>query len=146
MAVIRPGDPVRVVMSTPVATVKPDVPLADLAASLEAEGVGAVVVMSGDRLDGVVSERDIVHAVAAGGDPTEVWAADVMAEDPVFVDLDEPIVTVATRMIAEGVRHVPVVCEGHVVGVVSIRDALRVLTEAWRAASEGSWADQQTNQ
>jgi CBS domain-containing protein len=100
-------------------------------ATLEAEAVGAVAVMSGDHLDGVVSERDIVRALSAGGDPADVWAGDVIAEEPVYVDPDEPIITVAERMLDEGVGHVPVVSEGHVVGVVSVRDALRVRAEAW---------------
>lgn len=136
MGLIQPDDPVRVLMSTPVASVDPTISLADLAAKLEIEGVGAVVVMTGDRLDGVVSERDIVRALSAGGDPTEVWAADVMADEPLYVDLDDPILVVAERMLDEGVRHVPVVSDGRVMGVVSIRDALRVLADAWRRASE----------
>ena len=136
MGLIQPGDPVRVLMSIPVASVDPTISLADLAAKLEIEGVGAVVVMTGDRLEGVVSERDIVRALSAGGDPTEVWAADVMSDEPLYVDLDDPILIVAERMLDEGVRHVPVVSDGRVMGVVSIRDALRVLADAWRRASE----------
>lgn len=137
MSLIRPDDPVRVLMSMPVARIEPDVSLADVAAKLAAECVGALAVMSGDHLDGVVSERDIVRAVAAGGDPTEVWTADVMADEPVYVDVDDPIASVAERMLDEGVRHVPVVSDGRVLGVVSVRDALRVLADAWRRSPEG---------
>jgi len=137
MAIIRPDDPIRVLMSMPVASVEPTMSLADLAATLETEGVGAVTVMTGDHLDGVVSERDIVRALSAGGDPTEVWAADVMTDEPVYVDIDDPIVIVAERMLDEGVRHVPVVSDGRVLGVVSVRDAPRVLADAWRRAREG---------
>jgi CBS domain-containing protein len=132
IAGIEPGDAVGALMSTPVACVEPNVSLIELATTLEAEAVGAVPVMSGDHLDGVVSERDIVRALSAGGEPTDVWAGDVMADEPVYVDPDEPIITVAERMLDEGVRHVPVVSDGHVVGVVSVRDALRVLADAWR--------------
>lgn len=133
---LEPTDAVEALMSIPVAWVEPDMSLIDLASALEREAVGAVAVMSGDHLDGVVSERDIVRALSSGGDPAEVWAGDVMAEHPVLADPDEPIITVAERMLDEGVRHVPVVREGHVVGVVSVRDALRVLADAWRRGRE----------
>ncbi|HVM54140.1 MAG TPA: CBS domain-containing protein [Acidimicrobiales bacterium] len=136
MGLIRPDDPVRVLMSTPAASADPNVSLFDLAATLEAEGVGAVTLMTADHLDGVVSERDIVRALAAGCDPADVWAADVMAGEPLYADLDDPIVIVAERMLDQGVRHMPVVQDGRVLGVVSMRDALRVFTEAWRRGSE----------
>jgi CBS domain-containing protein len=136
MGLIRPDDPVRVLMSMPPASVDPNTSLVDLASTLETQGVGAVTVMTGEHLDGMVSERDIVRTLAAGGDPTEVWAVDVMADEPLYADLDDPIVTVAERMLDHGVRHVPVVSDGRVLGVVSIRDALRVLADAWRRGSE----------
>jgi len=136
MGLIRPDDPVRVLMSTPAASADPNVSLFDLAVTLEAEGVGAVTLMTADHLDGVVSERDIVRALAAGCDPADVWAADVMAGEPLYADLDDPIVIVAERMLDQGVRHMPVVQDGRVLGVVSMRDALRVFTEAWRRGSE----------
>lgn len=131
---LEPDDPIRTLMSTPVAWVEPSVSLIELAATLETEAVGAVPVMSGDHLDGVVSERAIVRTLSRGGTPSDVWAADVMAGEPVYVDPDEPIITVAERMLDEGVRHLPVVSDGLVVGVVSVRDALRVLADAWRRA------------
>ena len=86
MGLIRPDDPVRVLMSTPAASADPNVSLFDLAVTLEAEGVGAVTLMTADHLDGVVSERDIVRALAAGCDPADVWAADVMAGEPLYAD------------------------------------------------------------
>ena len=131
---IEPDDAIRTLMSTPVAWIEPDVSLIELATWLETESVGAVAVMTGGRLEGVVSERDVVRALSRGGDPTEVWVGDVMAEEPVYVDPDEPIITVAERMLDEGVRHLPVVSDGEVVGVVSVRDALGVLADAWRRA------------
>ncbi|HET9443405.1 MAG TPA: CBS domain-containing protein [Acidimicrobiales bacterium] len=130
--VLRPDDPVRLLMARPVAWVEPELTLAQLATRLGDESVGAVPVISGDRLEGVVSERDIVRALAAGADPDDVWTADVMARPPAHADPDDAILTVAERMLDEGVRHLPVVSDGQVVGVVSVRDALRVLADAWR--------------
>jgi CBS domain-containing protein len=127
---VRPEDPVGVVMATRLARIEPEVTLAELAAALTDEGVGTLAVLRGDHLEGVVSERDVVRAVAAGGDLGDVWAADVMTEAPVVVDVDEPISLVAERMLDEGVRHVPVMRDGRVVGMVSVRDVLRVLADA----------------
>jgi CBS domain-containing protein len=131
---LEPDDPIGALMSTPVAWVEPTVSLMEVAATLEAEGVGAAAVLSGDHFDGVVSERDVVRALSRGGVPSDVWVVDVMTAEPVYVDPDEPIITVAERMLDEGVRHLPVVSDGQVVGVVSVRDALRVLADAWRRA------------
>ena len=128
----EPDDPVRTLMSTPVAWVEPTVSLMELAATLATDAVGAVAVMSGDHFDGVVSERDVVRTLSRGGVLSDVWAADVMTGEPVYVDPDEPILTAAERMLDEGVRHLPVMSEGQVVGVLSVRDVLRVLADAWR--------------
>ncbi len=134
---VQPADPVSAVMATPMARIEPEVSLIELATALEAEGVGALAVMGGDDLEGVVSERDVVRALARGGDPGEVRAADVMAPDPVSADVDDAILDVAERMLDEGVRHLPVISGGRVVGAVSVRDVLRVLTDAWRQERGG---------
>jgi CBS domain-containing protein len=138
MSVIRPEDPVRVLVSEPLAWIEPEVSLAALAAKLDLEQVGAVAVMSGDRLDGIISERDIVRALAACCTPGDVWAADVMATPPALIDGDEPIAAAAERMLDEGVRHLPVLLDGHVLSVVSMRDVLRVFSDDWRRSTRES--------
>ena len=100
--------------------------------------VGAAAVMSGDRLDGIISERDIVRALAACCTPSDVWAADVMATPPALIDGDEPIAAAAERMLDEGVRHLPVLLDGHVLSVVSMRDVLRVFSDDWRRSTRES--------
>jgi CBS domain-containing protein len=135
MPIINPDDPVRLLASVPMVSIEPTVSLADLAAKLEVERVGAVAVMSGGQLDGVISERDIVRALAEHGDPDDIWAADVMADTPVRVDAEDPIAVAAARMLDEGVRHLPVVSDGDVLGVVSIRDVLGVFLDAWNRAN-----------
>ena len=62
-----------------------------------------------------------------------MWAADVMIDDLVLAEPEETIVDVAERMSAEAVRHVTVVDRGTIVGVVSARDLLPVLTDYARA-------------
>jgi CBS domain-containing protein len=116
----------------PVVTTDPATSLSELAGTLELELIGAVAVMTGPRLDGMISERDVVRALAAKADPTDVVAADVMTETPIGVLGDESIAEAAERMLDEGVRHLPVIAEGALVGIVSMRDVLRVFTDSWR--------------
>ena len=132
MALLRPEDPIRVLASTPVTSVDPDMPLEELTNVLDADGVGAVVVVQGGRVDGVVSERDVVRAIATRVDPSRVPTADFMSIVPSTIDGDEPIVTAAERMVSEGIRHLPVTIDGSVQGIVSMRDVLGVLIDDWR--------------
>jgi CBS domain-containing protein len=134
----RPDDPVRAVMSSPVACIEPNATLADLALKLAAVHVGAVAILADGKIAGIVSERDLARAIAAGATCDDVWAADVMTTEPVTVDADEPIANVATLMLGEGVRHVPVVSDGDVMGIVSERDVLRVLNSEWHRTREGA--------
>jgi CBS domain-containing protein len=138
MVVHHPEDPVHAVMSVPVASIEPNATLADLAGKLAAEHVGALAIMTDERIEGIVSERDLARAIAAGATCDDVWSADVMTIEPVTVDADEPIANVATLMLDEEVRHVPVVRDGAVVGIVSERDVLRVLNSTWQETRRAS--------
>lgn len=135
MPIIHPDDPIRLLVTFPTAVIEPTATLSDLAGKLERECVGALAVMEGDRLGGVVSERDLVRAVAAHADPDDLWTSDVMAVEPVEIDVDEPIAVAAERMLEEGIRHLLVTDRGELVGVVSIRDVLRVYADDWRRAA-----------
>jgi CBS domain-containing protein len=129
VAPITPHDPVRAVASHGAISVDERMSLSSLASVMREADVGAVVVRRADGSAGIVSERDIARALAADADPDWVWAADVMAEDIVIAELDEPIVDVALRMIEENVRHVVITDRDAVVGVVSMRDLLPVLVD-----------------
>jgi CBS domain-containing protein len=86
--------------------------------------VGAVVVMEGDRLVGIVTERDILRAVATGAIGGSV--GDAMTHGPDTIGPDESSGHAAALMIHGGFRHLPVVDGGDVVGMLSIRDLVRV--------------------
>ena len=128
-----PRNPVREVTSRGAISVDEKLTLRSLAAVLAELDIGVALVARPDRSVGIVSERDVVRALAAGADPDEVWAADVMVDNLVFAEPEETIVDVAERMSDEVVRHVPVVERGTIVGVVSARDVLRPLVEYARA-------------
>jgi CBS domain-containing protein len=115
-------------MSTGLLTVEPGLPLAEVAKRMVAKDVGAVLVLDDGRLVGILTERDVLRAVAGGiGDDTLV--ADWMTRDPETMEADEPIRQAAVLMIHGGFRHVPVTDGDDVVGMLSIRDLMRVVLE-----------------
>jgi CBS domain-containing protein len=109
--------------------------LSSLATVLAEADIGVALIRRADGSAGLVSERDVARALGFGADPDWVWAADVMAEDLVVAEVDEPIVDVAERMVDEGVRHVAIMDRGTIVGVASVRDVMPVLLTAAREQS-----------
>ncbi len=105
-------------------TVPPSATLRDAAFVMEREEVGAVVVVVEGRSAGLLSERDVVRAVANGDDVDDVRVDDVMAVDLVSASVDDTVAQAATAMLAGNIRHLPVVDGDAVAGVVSIRDVL----------------------
>lgn len=86
--------------------------------------VSALPVYHRHRLVGIVTERDVVAALADGADPATTKVADYMTDKPVTVRPDEDMQVAAQRMADLGVRHLPVVDGDQLVGVLSIRDLL----------------------
>jgi CBS domain-containing protein len=123
----RPSDPVRMIMSTPVATVDPGSTLLDVAGELLADEVGAVLVSSGPGPVGLLSERDLITVAATGDDLAVVQAGQAMTADLTWAAPEASIREVGVLMLEAGVRHVPVGDGRRAVGVVSARDVLAVL-------------------
>jgi CBS domain-containing protein len=112
-------------MSRNLLTVAPELRLGEAAKQMVARGVGAVVVVEADRLAGILTERDIQKAVAAGfaeDAPVSRW----MTRHPETIEPDDSTEHAASLMIHGGFRHLPVVDGRTVVGVLSIRDLMRV--------------------
>jgi signal-transduction protein with cAMP-binding, CBS, and nucleotidyltransferase domain len=98
---------------------------------MAAHSIGAVVVATERSVVGILSERDIVTALAAGADPNQATAAGVMNHDVVSVRPDDTLYDAAVDMLDLAIRHVPVLDEwGAVLGMVSVRDLLRPLLTA----------------
>ena len=115
-------------MSRDILTVPADERLADAAKRMVERGVGAVLVLDGQKLDGILTERDLMKAVAAGySDDAKV--ADWMTRHPETIEADDSTEHAAALMIHGGFRHLPVLDEGRVAGIVSIRDLMRVALE-----------------
>jgi CBS domain-containing protein len=109
-----------------VARVAPDASLHTVADALVAAGVGALIVGDGDQPAGIVSERDLVHALADRRDPAATRASDIAHTTLVWCDADSTVAEVAEEMMANYVRHVLVEADGRLIGVVSARDLLGV--------------------
>jgi len=112
------------VMATTLLTVDATEALTAAAAQMDARGVGAVLVLNGERLSGILTERDVLRAVATGGvEGTNVGAW--MTHDPDTVGPDERPGHAAAIMLHGGFRHLPVLEDGRLVGIISIRDISR---------------------
>ena len=119
---------VRDVMSTTLLAVDATEPLTDAAAQMHGRGVGAALVLNGERLSGILTERDVLRAVATGGvEGTKVGAW--MTHDPETVGPDERPGQAAAIMLHGGFRHLPVLDDDKPVGIVSIRDLMRLVID-----------------
>jgi CBS domain-containing protein len=118
---------VRDAMSTVVLTIGPTHSLRDAARQMSARKIGAAVVMDPERAQpGIITERDVLDAVAAGQDPDVEQVGAHLTEDIVAASPDWSLDDAASAMVAGGFRHL-VVCEGsEVVGMLSVRDVVRV--------------------
>jgi CBS domain-containing protein len=115
---------INVVYSPGVLDADADESLAAAATRMRDNDVSSLAIMQGSQLIGILSERDIVQAVVDGVSPTRTRIGRYMTESPATVHLEDDSADVARRMIELGVRHLPVVEGGRVVGVVSARDLL----------------------
>jgi CBS domain-containing protein len=112
----------------PLLSVEPETALAEVARQMRAGDSDSVAVMSQGRLVGIITERDLVRAIADGIDPQAVRADVVMTADPATVDADEDVAMVAVKMMRLGIRHLPVVNKaGKPVGLVSARNLVAIL-------------------
>jgi CBS domain-containing protein len=121
---------VRDVMSPAVVTVGPTHTMRQVAKVMAARKVGAAVVHDPDADGpGILTERDMLEAIADGQDPDVEPASSHLTRDAVVAAPDWPLLQAAQTMVSGGFRHL-VVCEGdEVVGVLSVRDVLRAWTE-----------------
>lgn len=107
-------------------SVAPDITLSDACAELDSRHVGALIVCDGDRVVGVISERDVVKAVAADGAaglarPVSAY----MTREVVFAEPGETVAILMTRMTDRRIRHLPVLKDKRLSGVISIGDVVK---------------------
>jgi CBS domain-containing protein len=123
---------VKDIMHSDVKTAGAGDTFAEVAGLLQQHKISSVVVMDGASLAGIVTERDLVNLVAEGGDPRATSVSDRMSRNLDTVSSRTDIAEAAEHMARLGIRHLPVVDDGSLVGIISIRDltnwAVRELT------------------
>jgi len=131
---------VRTILSSKgfqVASVEPDVKLSAAVKILSERQIGSVLVVSGSRIDGILSERDVVRALderGAGALDEPVSAA--MTRKVVSCRLSDTVAHLMEVMTAEKFRHLPVVEEGKLVGLVSIGDVVKLRVQEYEDEQE----------
>lgn len=117
---------VREVMSRDLVTLAPTATLAEAATVMGGRGIGSVLILEGGRLSGIFTERDVVRALAAHFDAAGHLASDWMTRNPITIQADATVKEALELMLARGFRHLPVMEEDALVGVVSIRDLSQI--------------------
>jgi CBS domain-containing protein len=125
------GTKVRDVMSNRPRCVSPDTPVSEAAELMESEDVGALPVLDGDELAGMITDRDIViRAVARGKDPRGMPVREVSTREVVTVRSDEDLSEALKLMASYQVRRLPVVDDGNrLVGVLAQADVAQEAKE-----------------
>ncbi len=122
------------VMSLRLVAVKPEETVDVAIARMLEENVGAIAVCDGPQVVGIFTERDVLRlAGQEGGIPGDVKVRDVMTRNLVTVSPDDDVAACAALMGQRRIRHLPVVQDGNLLGVIGIRDVMGTLLERlWR--------------
>ncbi len=111
-------------------SVAPDTPVVDAIRLMAQKGIGAVLVMDGARLAGIVSERDYARKVVLQGRASSTTPVSVIMTADVFtVSPDDTVDRCMVSVTERRIRHLPVLRDGHVEGVVSIGDLVKAVIE-----------------
>ena len=107
-------------------TMSPMTPVSSAAREMMERRIGAVLIVDDGTLQGIFTERDaLVRVLAQSRDPQTTLVAEVMTRDPDTIGPDETVVHALSIMNERGYRHLPVVDDDRIVGIVSIRDLYR---------------------
>lgn len=122
---------VRDIMTENPVSVRPDSPVVEAARLMASEDVGSLPVVDGDRLVGVVTDRDItVRVVAEGRDAGATTVGDIASSDPVTVEPDSDLDEALREMARNQVRRIPVVEGDRLVGIVAQADVARETSDS----------------
>jgi CBS domain-containing protein len=119
------ADTVHGVMTSEVVTVAPSDPVRDAVAKMSASEIGSVVVVEDGAPVGLFTERDLTKRILVDADLLDRPVADVMSGTPITVEVGTEVVDTFELMNANGVRRLPVVADGRLVGIVTEGDLRR---------------------
>ncbi len=132
------------IMHKPLVTAQADEMVGAAARRMREAGVGAVVIVEGETVTGIFTERDLLTAVVAEGlDPSRTPVGDVATRDVISVDVAAPLRACAETLRDRGIRHLPVVDGGRPIGILSARDFFNAVAEGFEKLIERSRFDEQ---
>ena len=114
----------RNLMKAPVVTIEPGRSVREAAQLMQDNVIGSVVVQEGGRTVGIMTERDVLRAVAEGRDAAQTSVDDLMTKNLVTAGPNWDVLVAASVMTAHRIRHLVVQEEDRVLGVLSLRDVL----------------------
>lgn len=110
--------------------INPDATVYDALQLMSRHNTGALLVMQGNEMVGIVSERDCVRKVELKGRSVrDTRVSDIMTADVITVDSDQPLEECEALMMEKSIRHLPVYERGKLVGLLSVRDVMREMIE-----------------
>jgi CBS domain-containing protein len=115
---------VRELMAKSVVCGDPRGSLVDAAALMRSHRISALAVLDGRSIVGIVTERDLLRAIADGRNPAATHISQYMTHSPITIDAAEPAAKAAAIMVTHRVRHLPVTDNDRLVGFLSARDLL----------------------
>jgi CBS domain-containing protein len=120
------------IMVSKVVTIDPDKTARDAARLMADNGISSVIVMKGDEIVGIVTERDLVRKVCANDiSSSKVSITSVMSSPVITAESDLPIEAAVQRMFNNRIRRLPVVEDGKLVGIVTISDIAKHMRTKW---------------
>lgn len=119
---------VREAIGGSIDTCAADATVAQAAKRMAGDDLGALPVTLDGRLIGIITERDVLRSVGVGTNPELTLVSDLMTPDPDYLEPDISIEDAANWMLAAGYRHLPVVDDGKILGMLSVKDVLWALT------------------
>jgi CBS domain-containing protein len=125
---------VRDVMTQATVTESPEDSLRSAAERMWRQQTGSLLITEGGKLLGIITERDLLRAVALGASPDQATVDEAMTVEVYTVAPDMPLQDAAREMASRWIRHLPVVEDGRLLGVVSMRD----VTAVFAAMSTGN--------
>jgi len=115
-------------MTAPVVTASKEIPIEDAAKLMFDNRIGSVVIVNDEgKIEGIVTERDMIYAIAKNKVGKGIPVYTIMTENPIIVDPDEPLIDAVRKMKEAKIRHLPVVKNSVPVGMVSLRDIIEVM-------------------
>jgi CBS domain-containing protein len=114
------------IMTSASVTESPSDSLRSAAATMWRQQTGSLLVMDGEALLGILTERDVMKAVARGSDPDQTVVSEIMTTDVLTITPATSLHEAARHMASRWIRHLPVIDGGRVVGVVSQRDLVGI--------------------